>query len=502
MSESRVGGRVFLPVLLCAVLLLPFAGFVPDDLFIYLQFARNLVERGEIAFNPGEPVNAATSPLWLGLIAAARAAGLDPLTAARGASYLAALLAVAGAVVLTRRATGRSEPALLAGLLLATDPWLLRWGASGMEGAASAAAVVWTFALRTGEGRGTGRQCLAALLLATTPLLRPECALLAAVILTWELIRATRGGGARQLALDLGALALLPGAWALYALTAFGSAVPATAMAKGTLGSAFFGMGFSLLRVLRILATGQGVALLLLLAAAVTSMRRRRDRAREGSPVPSPWPAVAAWACLLIALYTLRHVSVYTRYLLTLTPLLAAGGAAAAAPLLRQRPGTRRAAIAVTAVGIVANLTFTGVVVLPATWSYASHMKSVNVELARELARSTPAEAVVAVPNIGAIGYLSGRKILDLNGLITPELVPYKREGRLADYLRAHPPDYLIEIHPEPGHALKEPPGLRLRPLRSLPFRHMFLRQSEPLWYTLYEVEGPLGGGDTGPEGR
>jgi hypothetical protein len=450
-------------------------------------------------------VNAATSPLWLLLLAATRLAGLDPLTAARGASYLAALLAVAGAIVLARRTTGRADLAFLAGLFLAADPWLLRWGASGMEGAASAAAVVWTFALRAGPPGGAGRQVLAALLLAASPLLRPECALLVAVVLAWEVLGLRRGAGARQLLLDLGALVLLPGVWGLYALATFGGVVPATAVAKGTLGSAFFGMGFSLARVARILATAQGAALLILLAAGAVALGRAErgdERGEPGDAGRSPWPAVAAWGILLVGLYTLRHVSVYTRYLLTLTPLLAAAGAAAVAPLLRARPRARWAVVAVAAAGIAANLVFTGVVVLPATWAYSAHMKSVNVELARDLARSTPAEAVVAVPNIGAIGYLSGRRILDLNGLVTPALVPYKREGRVADYLRKHPPDYFIEIHPEPEHALGDPPGLRLRALRSLPFRHMFLRQSEPLWYTLYEVEGPLEEGTAGGEGR
>ena len=34
---------ILVPVVVCAALLIPFAGFVPDDLYIYLQFARNAV---------------------------------------------------------------------------------------------------------------------------------------------------------------------------------------------------------------------------------------------------------------------------------------------------------------------------------------------------------------------------------------------------------------------------------------------------------------------------
>ena len=43
---------------------------IMDDTFIHLQYARNLREAGELAFNRGEPSLGATSPLWILLLAA------------------------------------------------------------------------------------------------------------------------------------------------------------------------------------------------------------------------------------------------------------------------------------------------------------------------------------------------------------------------------------------------------------------------------------------------
>src|SRR6056297_777086 len=44
-----------------------YADYVTDDSYIYARFADNLARLGELSFNPGEPVHAATSPLWAGL---------------------------------------------------------------------------------------------------------------------------------------------------------------------------------------------------------------------------------------------------------------------------------------------------------------------------------------------------------------------------------------------------------------------------------------------------
>jgi hypothetical protein len=39
-----------------------------DDTYIYLQYARNIIQNQEISFNHGEKTYGFTSPLWLGLI--------------------------------------------------------------------------------------------------------------------------------------------------------------------------------------------------------------------------------------------------------------------------------------------------------------------------------------------------------------------------------------------------------------------------------------------------
>jgi hypothetical protein len=57
----------------------------------------------------------------------------------------------------------------------------------------------------------------------------------------------------------------------------------------------------------------------------------------------------------------------------------------------------------------------------------------------------TDAEAIIAAHDIGALGYFSERELLDLAGLITPDVIPFIRdEYELKRYLDQNQADYLV----------------------------------------------------------
>jgi hypothetical protein len=67
------------------------------------------------------------------------------------------------------------------------------------------------------------------------------------------------------------------------------------------------------------------------------------------------------------------------------------------------------------------------------------------VRTAQWVEQNVPADAQLAVHDIGALGYYVQNPILDLAGLTTPEIVPFIRdEARLAEYLDSNSVDYLI----------------------------------------------------------
>jgi hypothetical protein len=72
-------------------------------------------------------------------------------------------------------------------------------------------------------------------------------------------------------------------------------------------------------------------------------------------------------------------------------------------------------------------------------------IESEMVETAKWVEQNLPPDAVLAVHDIGALGYHVPNPLIDLAGLITPEVVDFIRdEPRLIEYLDASAADYLI----------------------------------------------------------
>jgi len=80
--------------------------------------------------------------------------------------------------------------------------------------------------------------------------------------------------------------------------------------------------------------------------------------------------------------------------------------------------------------------------------SYSEDVAIIETEMvdtALWLRANTEADALLAVHDIGAVGYFGERRIVDLAGLVTPELIPFLRdEERLHAYLDAQQVDYLV----------------------------------------------------------
>jgi hypothetical protein len=80
--------------------------------------------------------------------------------------------------------------------------------------------------------------------------------------------------------------------------------------------------------------------------------------------------------------------------------------------------------------------------------SYARDVALIESEMvvtAKWAATNLPPDALIAAHDIGALGYFDDHGLIDLAGLISPEVIPFIRdESRLADYLDQKDADYLI----------------------------------------------------------
>lgn len=66
-------------------------------------------------------------------------------------------------------------------------------------------------------------------------------------------------------------------------------------------------------------------------------------------------------------------------------------------------------------------------------------------DLGRYLETNTAPDSVVAAQEIGITGYFAERPMLDLCGLISPDVVHARQENRLNAYVRESAPDYLVD---------------------------------------------------------
>jgi hypothetical protein len=72
-------------------------------------------------------------------------------------------------------------------------------------------------------------------------------------------------------------------------------------------------------------------------------------------------------------------------------------------------------------------------------------IESEMVATAKWLAAQTPPDALIAAHDIGAIGYFAQRRLIDLAGLITPEIIPIIRdEAALLDFVAGRQAGYLV----------------------------------------------------------
>ena len=72
-------------------------------------------------------------------------------------------------------------------------------------------------------------------------------------------------------------------------------------------------------------------------------------------------------------------------------------------------------------------------------------IESEMVAIAHWVNQNTPEDALIAAHDIGAIGYFGDRDLVDLAGLISPDVIPFIREeDQLAAFLDSKSVDYLI----------------------------------------------------------
>lgn len=419
------------------------SGFPLDDSWIHLQFARNLALGQGFAYNPGVPVSGSTAPLWtLALAALFKAGGADPAWA-KAAGVAAALGAVWLARQLALAWTGNTALGLTAALVTAWSAPVV-WGAlSGME--VTLAALLVTAVLVAHTAGGTA---LSAALLGLAVLARPESLLLLPLLWCAGPLTIRRSA----ILWGLPAALLLP--WVAFNLRTGGTPLPATAAAKieggllgvlsgsrDTVATTFFGRPWQFEREWLVWLASVNVLLPILILPGLWVLWRRGGRAWA---LPASVLLLHPLGMALLAPYR-GPAFQEGRYSIQLLPLAIVVAVSAFVPLLsaaRFRPAWMWMACALI---VAAALVPLGAGATRYAWA-VQNIDAMQVGLGRWVEAHTPPGARVALNDVGAIAYLGRREVVDVMGLVTPAIIPYRKDGEagVLRYLELACPDYLI----------------------------------------------------------
>lgn len=454
-----MGGLALLAI---ALRLVPGARTI-DDAYITYRYARNILGGLGFVYNAGEHVLGTTTPLYTLLMAL-----IGATTGSEAMPQASAILnAVADGInaallyALARRTLDHAAPGIVLGALWAVAPRSVTFAISGMETSFYVTLILAAFAAWLWD-----RTALAAVFMGLGTLTRPDAVIwagplgLAMIARAWAL--QPHQPPIRRLPWREGAIyfgLLLP--WIVYGTLTFGSPLTNSIAAKGAAYQlqpidsvitflVYYGVPFFESELLGAPAAMLGSVLYPVLAGIGGLSMARADR-RLIPVVLFPW--------LYLATFAITNPPFFHWYVVPPTPIYLFCIVAGVWVLLKRLPGVAAPRWAMGAVGLLWAIFSLGAWTLhpghgpdrPAPKMAQIELELAYAEAAYSLKPAVDSETVVAAGDIGVVGWVTGARILDTIGLVSPEVSPYYPipESMLATRNYAVAPDLVMDMRPD-----------------------------------------------------
>ena len=413
-------------------------GFPLDDTWIHFTYARNFAEHGQWAFRLGETSAASTAPLWTVLLGIGYAFKLAPYIWTFLLGWVILALLGVQAEATARKLIPTYRPRLPWVGLFSVTAWHLTWSAvSGMETLLHGYIIFIVLSRLIVDPR----QYLALGFIAGISVwIRPDgLTLLGPLLFTALLAENTlrsRMDAVANILIGFGAL-FVP--YLLFNLALSGNPMPSTFYAK----QAEYQQEWLALplayRINDYLLPILASPFLVLIPGAILWLR---GRIRERN-----WGAIAGlfWVVGYIAIYFMRLPAYqHGRYIIPAFPVMYMWGMLGMISYVTSpKANTRLVVLWQLLLGVLCVLFSTIAARQNAHDVYL--IESEMVESAKWVQQNIPPDALLAVHDIGALGYYVPNPMIDLAGLITPDVIPFIRDtDRLREYLDSKSADYLI----------------------------------------------------------
>ena len=413
-------------------------GFPLDDAWIHLTYARNLAQHGEWAFRLGERSAGSTSPLWTVLLSIGFLLHLAPYVWTFFLGWVVLSLLGIQAENIARRSIELYKPRLPWVGLFFVLAWHLTWSAvSGMETLLHGFLVLVVLGALL---EGSRRYLTLGLLAGLSIWVRPDgLTLLGPILFTAFLTESSwsaRGQAISKTLIGFGTLFFL---YLLFNLALSGNPMPNTFYAKQAEYQMFWLTKPLLERITQYLWPILASPFIVLVPGMILWFIKIIHTKN--------WGAISGviWLIGYIGIYFTRLPAYqHGRYIIPALPILYLWGMLGLVGFVTSPNANKRIVFLWQVLTGVLCLVF-GFIAARQNAYDVYLIESEMVVTAQWVEQNVPPDALLAVHDIGALGYHVENPILDLAGLITPEVVPFIRdEDRLAEYFDSNSVDYLI----------------------------------------------------------
>jgi hypothetical protein len=402
-------------------------GFVIDDAFITFRYAENIANGHGFVYNPGERVLGTTTPLFTLILSLFATAGISVYKASLAVSLLCSGFT---AIIVLRLAQSLRFTLWywVPVLLYALFPRSLSMDTGGMETALFTLLV--TSAIYF-HHRGQHFYAMAAATLASVT--RPEGLWLLGLLFIWWAAREPRA---------LGRLIVIPitliGPWVLFSWHYFGSPVPNSVTAKLALYS-HYGTEGPLANISFLLGLHNpfGWAMLILAVPGTWWLLNKQNFGR----------LAVVWIMGMIGFYTFNQSHIFLWYIVPIYPVfLILAGASLPWMSERMRWSRNRTEVASRAALVILAVVLLAGNVTPVRYysQYQKLLEQVHQSIGYYLKAHADPGDTVAAEDIGYMGYFSAMRLIDRDGLISPEVVPYNRKGDYYGVIRDFKPEWVV----------------------------------------------------------